>query len=144
MSTIKINRKPPNRALISLVPLVDVMLILLVFFMVTSTYLDLDIIPVFERPDPLTDDKRTEISEAVPLPMLIRLDGFGLPSLGGQTLTLGDLGTRLQARLETEPLTAIVVFPSATAKMQSLISIMETATNAGAKSLQVMRLEARK
>ena len=42
-------RRPAPRSLISLVPLVDVLLILLVFFMVTSTYLDLDMIPTLDR-----------------------------------------------------------------------------------------------
>ena len=35
-------------ALITMTPLVDVMMILLVFFMVTSTYLDLDMMPMVQ------------------------------------------------------------------------------------------------
>ena len=46
---MKLARYHSDKALISLVPLIDVMLILLVFFMVTSTYLNLDMIPFVER-----------------------------------------------------------------------------------------------
>ena len=41
---MQLSRPRPAKTLISLVPMIDVMLILLVFFMVTSTYLNLDIL----------------------------------------------------------------------------------------------------
>ena len=50
MAALSLTRPSRPRALISLVPMIDVMLILLVFFMVTSTYLNLDMIPAV-RPE---------------------------------------------------------------------------------------------
>jgi biopolymer transport protein ExbD len=43
---MQLRRRIPSPRLISLVSMVDVLLIMLVFFMVTSTYLNLDMIPM--------------------------------------------------------------------------------------------------
>ena len=51
-SKVMLKRRSRNGPLISLVPMIDVMLILLVFFMVTSTYLNLDMIPAVRQQDP--------------------------------------------------------------------------------------------
>ena len=52
---MKLTRRTEGGPALSLVPLIDVMLILLVFFMVTSTYLDLDMIPKVDQAEaPLT------------------------------------------------------------------------------------------
>ena len=48
---MQLSRSKPPQRLISLVPMIDVLLIMLVFFMVTSTYLDLDMIPVARAAD---------------------------------------------------------------------------------------------
>ena len=45
---IRLDRKPRPLPVVSIIPLVDVLLILLVFFMVTSTFLDLDMLPLVE------------------------------------------------------------------------------------------------
>lgn len=143
MASINIKRNPPPRALISLVPLIDVMLILLIFFMVTSTYLNLDIVPAIERSDNAPAPDQTTASDSASRPLLIRLGADGQPALRGQTLSLAALGDTIRARLDAAPATSIVVLPSAAAKMQALISVMDTATAAGATRLRVIRLEAR-
>ena len=147
-ASIKIKRNQPPKPLISLVPLVDVMLILLVFFMVTSTYLDLDIVPAIERTDSTAaagtpTDAQPAAGGTMPAPLLIRLGSDGLPALHGQTMTFAHLQATIRARLIKAPLTAIVVLPSGAANMQALISVMDAATDAGATRLQVIQLEAR-
>ena len=75
-SDISLNRRKPTRPLISLVPMIDVMLILLVFFMVTSTYLNLDMIPALaqsNRPVPSQAAKTETVSET----LLIRIGTDG-------------------------------------------------------------------
>ena len=79
--------KRPTRPgpLISLVPMIDVMLILLVFFMVTSTYLNLDMIPAAKRGEAQTDaPTATEGSGAGAGTLLIRIGADGVPVLRGQ------------------------------------------------------------
>ncbi len=144
MAQVQLRRAPPPKALISLVPLIDVMLILLVFFMVTSTYLNLDMVPAVDRADrPAPDAPPTSDAKAnTAAPMLIRIGSDGRPALRGRPLGPAELAGAIRARLDSAPLTQILILPLAGARMQSLISVMETATLAGATRLRVVRLEA--
>ena len=138
MAQISLKRPTPPRALISLVPMIDVMLILLVFFMVTSTYLDLDMVPAVKQSD------QGAAATAGPAPVfLVRIGADGQPVLRGQTIDLQTLGGEVSARLADAPLTQVVLLPSGSADMQALISIMDRITQAGATRLRVIRLEAR-
>lgn len=130
---------------ITLVPMVDVMMILLVFFMVTSTYLDLDMVPAIEQaPD--------SAAQALPPPgtqgaegtvLMVRIAAGGAAVVSGQSLTPAAFGALVADRLAAEPLTQIVLLPSPEADMQALVSVMDAATEAGATRLKVIRLEAR-
>lgn len=139
-----LTRPSRPQALISLVPMIDVMLILLVFFMVTSTYLDLDMIPAARRGEAQTDaPTATEGGGAGAGTLMIRLGADGVPVLRGQVMSPRALSDRLTAQAADAPLTQVLILPSSTATTQALVSVMETATNAGITRLRVIRLEAR-
>lgn len=135
---LALKRSRRTGPLISLVPMIDVMLILLVFFMVTSTYLNLDMIPAVKRQDQAgsapAPDRET---------VLIRLAADGVPVLNGKTHTLETLATVLGERINASPQTQVLLLPSGAATTQSLISVMDIATRAGVERLRVVRLEAR-
>ncbi|PCH74394.1 MAG: biopolymer transporter ExbD [Rhodobacteraceae bacterium] len=135
-----LTRPPRARALISLVPMIDVMLILLVFFMVTSTYLNLDMIPAVRQQDQAQAPATESPSAAT---IMIRLGADGVPVIRGQVISDGDLETLLRQRLEQEPLTQVMVLPSGAAKTQGLITVLDVATRAGVVRLRVIRLQAR-
>ncbi len=143
MAQVLIKRAPPPKALISLVPLIDVMLILLVFFMVTSTYLDLDMVPAVDRASQAAPDTAPtgRASAKAGAPMLIRIGSDGRPALRGRPLEREALAAAIRARLDAAPRTRILILPLAGSRMQALISVMETATLAGATRLRVVRLE---
>lgn len=124
--------------LISLVPMIDVMLILLVFFMVTSTYLNLDMIPAVRQQDDTPG--ATDVATGT---VLIRLATDGVPVVRGVPQTDSALASLLEAELAETPLTQVLILPSGAATTQSLISVMDTAARAGATRLRVIRLEAR-
>ncbi|MFY0312218.1 ExbD/TolR family protein [Leisingera sp. D0M16] len=132
-----INRPSRPRALISLVPMIDVMLILLVFFMVTSTYLNLDMIPAV---------KPSEATAASPQgpagTLMIRLGADGVPVLRGTGLDQDTLRATLASAVAEEPLTQVVILPSGAAQTQALITVMDSAALAGVTRLRVLRLEA--
>ena len=140
MANLTLKRPIKPKALISLVPMIDVMLILLVFFMVTSTYLNLDMIPAVRQQDqtqaPASEGQRAST-------LMIRLGADGAAVIRGRALTDQDLETVLRQRLWDEPLTQVVVLPSGAATTQSLISVMDVATRAGVVRLRVIRLQAR-
>lgn len=140
MASLTLTRPNRTRALISLVPMIDVMLILLVFFMVTSTYLNLDMIPAVRQQDQAEAGANSEMGAAT---IMIRLGADGAPVVRGQALSPGDLDQLLRHQMADEPLTQVIVLPSGAAKTQALISVMDTATQAGVVRLRVIRLQAR-
>lgn len=130
-----LKRASRPRALISLVPMIDVMLILLVFFMVTSTYLNLDMIPALRASDEAT-------GPAAPTDtVMIRLGADGIPVIRGQPLTGSELDSLLRSTIATDPLTQVLILPSGAASTQALISVMDKAAQADVQQLRVLRLE---
>jgi len=130
---MKLTRRKRNMALITMTPLVDVMMILLVFFMVTSSYLDLDMMPMVQT------KAEGQAAPAAPAPtLLIRITASGEARLRGQKLTAQSLATALQAA----PHARVLILPSGGSNVQGLVSAIEVATQAGAENLRVVRLEA--
>lgn len=134
-----LKRPRPARALISLVAMIDVLLILLVFFMVTSTYLDLDMIPAVSQ-----DQQNAASADQAPpgAPVLIRIAGDGMPVIQGRTLSLSDLRALLQQRSSETPGLSVMILPTGSARTQALVSVMDAATQAGVRQVRVVRLEA--
>lgn len=140
MASLTLKRPARARALISLVPMIDVMLILLVFFMVTSTYLNLDMIPAVRQQDQASAPAADMQGAGT---VMIRLGADGKAVIRGQVIAEHDLERLLRQRLVEEPLTQVVVLPSGSARTQALISVMDVATRAGVVRLRVIRLQAR-
>lgn len=139
-SKVTLRRPARSGPLISLVPMIDVMLILLVFFMVTSTYLNLDMIPAVRQQENAapTVPKLGESNT-----IMIRLAADGVPVVRGKPLEGEDLSQLLRAEMDRSALTRVLVLPSGSATTQALISVMDIATRAGVQRLRVVRLEAR-
>lgn len=137
---MKLARHHSDKALISLVPLIDVMLILLVFFMVTSTYLNLDMIPFVERGEEAPAGAATAPEPAGTL--LLRISADGQAILAGQPLTGEALGAEIAARIADNPLLSVVVLPSTRATTQDLVSVLDALTLAGATRIRLMQLAA--
>lgn len=138
---MKLARLQTSRNLISLVPMIDVMLILLVFFMVTSTYLNLDMIPVAERDRP--GPGAAAGAEGTAATLMVRISAEGRVLVRGRRLEGAALAQHVSARLAENPLLSVVLFPSSQATTQDLVSTMDTLTGAGATRLRLIRLEAR-
>ncbi len=133
----------PNRRIraISLVPLVDVLLIMLVFFMVTSTYLDLDMLPVSEASDPAAASDPGPQTRGEAGTLFVRISADGGLVAAGQRLDLDGFGALVGERLAAGEDLRLLVLPSARAGVQALISVMDRATLAGVTQLRIVRLE---
>ncbi|MDT8857507.1 biopolymer transporter ExbD [Paracoccaceae bacterium Fryx2] len=126
---------PPNP--ISLVSMIDVLMIMLIFFMVTSTFLDLRMVPVAER--------AAAPAAAPGMPggtFLIRLGPDGVARVQGRPLDAGALVVLLSARMAQAPDTSVLVLPSGQADAQALVTLLDTVTRAGVTRLRLLRLEA--
>ncbi len=132
---MQLRRQTPSPRLISLVSMIDVLLIMLVFFMVTSTYLNLDMIPVTRSASEGAAPDQT----AGPTPIMIRLGADGLPYIHGKSLTYDALSTKLAALLTDTP---VMILPSLHADTQSLVTLMDVATTAGVRTLRIVQVAA--
>lgn len=127
---------------LSLVPLVDVMLILLVFFMVTSTYLDLDFLPVVERSDGVALPDGPDVRGADgPASLLVRVRPDGRFAIRGRVLDQGDLSSFLASETENLASVRVILLPSGSAPVQALVNAIEAAAAANVRTLRVVRLE---
>jgi biopolymer transport protein ExbD len=142
MASLRIRRAPPSRTGISIVSMIDVMIILLFFFMVTSTYLNLDMVPAVEHSDDAPPPQTAPATTATGSTVLVRITADGSAAIGGQVLAPPELAAVIRDRLATDPLTPVVILPSGGADMQALITVMDTLTRAGAVRMRVIRLEA--
>lgn len=130
---MQLQRQTPPPRLISLVPMIDVLLIMLVFFMVTSTYLNLDMIPL----TPSTADGAASDAPSDATPVMIRLGSDGQPYLRGQTLSYDALFDQLSALPADTP---VMILPSLHADTQALVTLMDVATTAGIRILRVVQV----
>ena len=134
---MRLVRRPRPIRPIPLVPLVDVLLILLVFFMVTSTWLDLDALPL-AAPGGVAVPETAPAGGASTLLLRIREDGAYI--LRGRTHDAEGLARALAEA--AYPRSALVVLPSGSAPMRSLVAAMEAAGAAGVVKVRVVQLGA--
>ena len=136
---IALRRPPPRRMGVSVVSMIDVMMILLFFFMITSSYLNLDMIPALEKSDAAPESASPGAAMA---PLLIRVSADSTLSVQGQSLSPADCEALVARRLSEAPLTEVLIFPSGGAPLQALVAAMDAVTRAGATRVTVIRIEA--
>ncbi len=141
-SPFTLRRPAPRRSVISVVSMIDVIMILLFFFMVTSTYLNLDMVPALEKADEAPPAPEAPAAAGGTGTLLIRIAADGRAQMAGQPLEDAALLRLLQDQLAADPLTPVVLFPSGAAHLQDLIRVMDMVTRAGAVRVKVIRIEA--
>lgn len=126
---IRLERHGQRLPVISIIPLVDVLLILLVFFMVTSTFLDLDMLPMSE-PEASGTAPQTDTRT-----VLLRILPGGDIATGGQRIPPAGI----EAFLETQSGNRHLLLPSPQADVQALVRVLDTATRLGLTSVSVLQ-----
>lgn len=148
MTPVRIRRPERAGPTILLTPLVDVLLILLVFFMVTSTYLDLDMIPMAEpaetpvatvAPPANARGEGSAEGSAASGTILIRLNAAGRAFLGGAELAGAALSDAVARRLARTKPAPVLILPSVRASTQALVDVLGAVSAAGAEQVQVVR-----
>ena len=128
------NRPPRRRALVSLTPLIDVVFILLVFFMLASSFLDwraIDLAPPGEGADPAATRSAA---------MLIDITRDGL-RLGGQPVERAALLVRVQQRLAEKADQPVVLRPAAGVSLQQVITLLDRLSDIGVSNLSLNRMQ---
>ena len=113
---------------LDIAPLIDVVFLLLVFFMLTSTFLVPEAIEL-ELPESASAGT-TEVT-----PITVSLDGRGRLALNGEPVEPENLRPALAALLEQHPDSAITLKSDAHTELQPLLRVMDEIRAAGGASI---------
>jgi len=125
------SRRSGGRRMISLTPLIDVVFILLVFFMLASSFTDWRAITL-DTPPAAT---RSGSSEGA---LLVRV-GQDRLDLAGAPIDIEGLDTLLRERVAARPDLRVLVQPMAGVPLQRVVTVLDTAAAAGVTGLGLMR-----
>ena len=127
-----LSRPPRKRPLISLTPLIDVVFILLVFFMLASSFLD------WRAIDLNAPARAAAGSTAVEGALLVEIRPDGL-RLAAETLTLDALAQRVAARLAAKPEQRVLIKPAAGVTLQRTVNVLDRLKAAGVTDMSLIR-----
>jgi biopolymer transport protein ExbD len=115
---------------VDIAPLIDIVFILLIFFLVTTTF-------VQQKGLDLEQPRASQASTVSPQALRISISGSGNLYAKGQSLSVGQLRQRVQQYVQGEPEGAVVVVPDRRVPAGRLVEVMNTAKAAGAKDIAV-------
>lgn len=129
---IAIRRPLPRKRLLSLTPLIDVVFILLLFFMLASSFVEWRAIGL--------NVPKAERGRGPDQPSLrVRLTGDGGLYLNGDAVTLKSLGQRIQPVLRRNAEQPVAVLPESGVPLQRLVSVLDSVTAAGGRNLSLFQ-----
>lgn len=121
-----------RRQLISLTPLIDVVFILLIFFMLASSFLDW-------RTITLNTPGQAATVPDMEGAMLVRLHADGTLDMAGEALSGDQLQARLQAALARKPGQRVLVRPERGVAMQRAVEVLDLVASAGIMDVSLVR-----
>lgn len=126
----RLSDRPSKRLKISMTPLIDVVFILLVFFMLASSFHDWHSIR-------LTSSGKPGQSSGLEGSMLIDLTAVG-PRLSGKPLSIEALKHRLSERVAQRPDQRISVRPLDGVDIQRVVTLLDAISETGARNISLM------
>jgi len=116
---------------INMTPLIDIMLVLLIIFMVTSSValesgLSIDL-----------PDTRSQQAKAPGQAVIVSLDGKGNLSVQGMKTSFKNLGASIQEALENEKTNIVILEGDQASTLGRTVEIMEIAKEHGAKKFAI-------
>ena len=127
---MKIRRRPPGKARIEIIPMIDTVFFLLVFFMMASLAMTVHGgIPVN-----LPEAARVEAARA---PVSISISREGVIHLDREAVDPVQLSARLQARARGEPELAVVIEADTDVRHGRVVDVMDAARLAGVGKLAI-------
>ena len=125
--------QPRRRAVISLTPLIDVVFILLVFFMLASSFLDWRSIKLDTV---LPPPSARQVTDQRPLLLSVTAEQT---RLNGESLSMDELLPRLQQRLDADPNAVVRVQPLGDTPLQVVVGVLDELKIAGITRLTMVR-----
>lgn len=121
--------RPPRRPSIALTPLIDVVFILLLFFMLASNLqreptLGLQLAAPVLAPSPGSSAAKDFIAR-------VEVESTGVLRLNGIRITKQALVAELAARRDIDPKLRVLLVPAPDTSLQQLVAVLETLAGAG-------------
>lgn len=129
---MKFQVRPGDTLSIPLTPLIDVVFLLLLFFMLTTTFSQLDFLKI-QLPRGEAEAAGTEVH------INLAIDAMGDYYLNGQLLPDGPeaLATQLRDALEAQPDAAVYIYAHALTPHQSVVYLMAQARGQGVQQIRI-------
>lgn len=118
---------------LNLTPLIDVLFILIIFFMLTTSFMKIE---SMELNLPAAGAAKSAVKQEV---VRVFLSANGDITLGSRKLNQDDLAESLTRMLETNPDIRVMLLTADGVSMQQLVSVMDRVYMIGGKSLFVRR-----
>lgn len=128
---MKLNRDKPDQELVNITPLIDVVFILLVFFMLAGAIEPSEPFPL--APAASSSEIRGDIQDFVVL-----VDADGRIALDERVLSPDELSDAVRAALTSRPGALIQLKPDADADAVTVIKVMEEIRDAGASYIVLL------
>ncbi len=130
---MRIKRRPPEKARIELIPMIDTMAFLLVFFMIASLAMSQQAglpvgLPRADAADPQTWGDRS---------LVVTLDGHGGLYLNKKAVARNSLSEEIRARLAARPDLIVVVNADRSVRHGEVVAAMDAAKRAGAARMAI-------
>jgi biopolymer transport protein ExbD len=117
----------PDEANVDLTPMLDVVFILLIFFIVTATFAQEEALGLEPPPPPAPPE---DIQEQVPA-ILILVDATNLISVNGRATDIGSVRANIERVRAENPESAVVIQAHPKSKSGVIVLIRDAAYNAG-------------
>ena len=125
-------KKRKKRPLIDISPLIDVVFLLLIFFMVTTTFLDQPGIPL-ELPQTISHAQKKEMDI-----VKVQVDADGKIFFSGKEIDIESLGDKIGDAFSKTGQNELYIEADKDSKHGTVIAVMDTAKKMGAKGITMV------
>jgi biopolymer transport protein ExbD len=136
-SMIDIQRRPRRTRGIPLTSLIDVMFLLMKFFVLTTSYVNIEALTLGVLNDDASNAKMA--STAQPATQELVLLGSGAAFLNNQLVYFSDIESRLQVLLLKNPASPVIVSCDEGVKVQMMVDVLDMIQRAGGKEVKLSR-----
>lgn len=116
--------REPDNDTVNLTPLIDIVLIILIFFIMTAT---------FDKMSGVEIERATADSAASVVGVRIRLTENRLIYWDAVRMSIAELSVRLKARLADEPDLSVIIEADRRADVETLLNVIDLVRDAGAE-----------
>ena len=127
---MEFSRRQRSRQGLNVAPLIDVVFLLLIFFMLASTFIEPNAVDIR-----LSGGNAETVNTADPLVVEVIPDGS--VRLNGLRLSFEQLTVEVAARIKGDPSRVITIMASADIPVQTLIQVMDQVRSAGTNNLRL-------